>query len=140
MGYQYDTSAWPVVQFRFVGRMDVDDTNRYFEDADAIIQGHRRYVCLMDGSTMLVPEVEFVRRQAIWLREHRERMRAVNLGIAFVASSALIRGLVRAVLHLQPLAVPYESFADLESGMAWARTRAYEAGVSLLPPRDRVSQ
>lgn len=138
MGYQYDTSAWPVVQFRFIGRLDVNDSNRYFDDANAVIRSHRRYACVMDGSTMLLPEVEFVRRQALWLREHREQIRAVNVGIAFVASSALIRGLVRAVLHLQPLSVPYASFSELERGVAWARTRTYDAGVSLLPPPERV--
>jgi hypothetical protein len=124
MGYEFDTEAWPIVQFRFIGRLEPSDIERYFRDADEIVHGNRSYACVMDGLTMLIPEVEFVRRQAQWIRANDADMRRVNRGIAFIATSAVVRGLVRAVLHLSPIPVPYEVFSELGDGMAWARTRA----------------
>jgi hypothetical protein len=51
-------------------------------------------------------------------------VRQVNRGFAFVAPSAMIRGMVRAVLYIQPLPVPYAVFTELDEGIAWARERA----------------
>lgn len=134
--YEYDESAWPVVQFRFIGRLELPDIDRYFADGDAVVAGARSYACVMDGTAMLLPEVDFVRRQARWIREHQPQMRRVNRGVAFVTQSALIRGLVRAILHLQPLPVPYASFGDVEEAMAWAHVRAASPSRSLLPRED----
>jgi hypothetical protein len=130
MAYEYDISAWPVVQFKFVGRLDEADIERYFRDGDAIVRGDRSYACVMDGLAMLIPEVDFVRRQSQWIKRNEEDMRRVNRGIAFVATSAVVRGLVRAVLHLSPLPVPHAVFSELSEAMQWARQRAL---TSLVP-------
>jgi hypothetical protein len=124
VGYHYDTSEWPVVQFRFVGRLNTAEADRYFADADMLVSGGRAYCCVMDGSEMLMPEAEVVLRQTRWLRNHYELMSRVNRGVAFIAPSAVVRGLVRAVLHFQTLPCPHASFTELAAGLEWARLRA----------------
>lgn len=124
MGYRFNTESWPVVQFEFIGRLTSDEIDQYFADADALIVGDKPYACVMDGTHMLVPEAEFVRRQATWIRDHTAGMRRVNRGIAFVVRSTLIRGLVRAVMHFQDLPVSHEWFASLDEAMVWAGARA----------------
>jgi len=123
MGYTLDTQMWPIVHFKFIGHMTAAETDRYFNDSDAIVNGGRSYVCVMDGTEMLIPSVEFVRRQADWIRANREAMRRVNRGIVFVMTSAVIRGLVRAVMRFERMPVDYIACSKLEEGIAWARTR-----------------
>jgi hypothetical protein len=124
VSYEYDESEWPVVQFKFVGRLSDSELENYLRDADALVNGERTYACVMNGLDMLTPEIEFVRRQAKWIAHNAQAMRRVNRGIAMVSSSAMIRGLVRAVLHLQALPVPSQTFSELAEGIAWARALA----------------
>lgn len=121
MGYEFDTSEWPIVRFTFIDRLSVAETERYFEDADKLVHGTRSYACVMDGTDMLLPETPLVRRQALWIHANGEAMQRVVRAIAFITPSALVRGVVRAVLHFQTIPVPYASFSDLEEGVAWAR-------------------
>jgi hypothetical protein len=97
VGYVYDASAWPVVQFRFSGRLSAAENEQYFRDSDALLLAPPGFTCVMDGVGMQVPEVEFVRQQASWIRTHSEGIRQVNRGFALVAPSAMIRGRERAM-------------------------------------------
>jgi hypothetical protein len=124
VGYELDASGWPIAHFKFIGRLDDAEIERYFHDSDSLVAGSREYACVMDGTSMLVPEAEFVKRQALWIREHSDGMRRLNHGIAFVMPSALIRGLVRAVMYFQAIPVPYDMFNESGSALAWARERA----------------
>ena len=124
MGYRHHTDAWPVVRFEFIERLSSEDIAQYMADSDALVAGGKPFANVMDGSNMLLPEAEFVRRQAAWVRDHVEDMRRLNRGIAFVVRSTLIRGVVRAVMHFQAIPVPHEWFANLEDAMAWAANQA----------------
>lgn len=124
MGYELDATNWPILHFKFAGRLDQAEADRYFADGTALVTGGKPYVCVMDGTDMLTPQVEFVRRQAKWMDEHRVNMQQVNLGVAFILPSALIRGLVRAIVHYQDLPVPHVSFPDSASAWQWAERRA----------------
>ena len=129
MGYEYDDTEWPIVQFKFVGRLSSSELETYFRDADALVNGQRVYACVMNGVDMLLPEVEFVRRQAQWIERNAQAMRRVNRGIAMVTSSPVIRGLLRAVFHLQQLPVPSATFSEVAEGFAWARALTTEGTV-----------
>jgi hypothetical protein len=130
VGYTYDESEWPAAQFRFVGRPSSDEVEAYFRDISALVHGERPYACVINGLDMLIPEREFVRRQALWIQQNANDMRRVNRGVAFVLGSAMIRGLVRAVHHIQPAPVPSATFSELAEGIAWAREVATKAPVS----------
>jgi hypothetical protein len=127
MGYLYHAQRWPVVRFEFRGRLTADDMAAYIADSDALIAGGKPFANVMDGTNMLVPEIEFVRQQARWIRDNAEGMRRLNRGIAFVAPSTVIRGLVRAVMHFQALPVEYAWFANADEAMEWAGTRASDS-------------
>ena len=135
MGYVYDDSAWPVVQFRFSGRLTADENEHYFRDSDTLLQAPPGFTCVLDGVDMDLPEVDMVRQQASWIRANRDAIRRVNRGFALVAPSAVIRGMVRAVFHIQPLPVPYAIFAELDEGIAWARERAMSRVPTNFPMR-----
>lgn len=123
MPYRYHTDAWPVVRFEFIGRLSAEEITQYLADSDALIAGGKPFATVMDGSGMLLPEAEFVRKQAGWVRDHVEDMQRLNCGIAFVVRSTLIRGVVRAVMHFQEIPVPHAWFATLEDAMAWAASQ-----------------
>lgn len=119
----YDVGAWPVVHFRFKGRPSAAETDQYFRDSDKLLSAAPGFACVLDGVDMQMPEVDLVRRQATWIRANRETIRVVCRGFAIVAPSAVLRGMVRAVLHLQPLPVPHAVFSELDAGIDWAESR-----------------
>jgi hypothetical protein len=123
VAYELDRSEWPAVQFRFIGRLTAEEMQRYIADSEALLANGVPFACVMDGTRMLTPEIEFVRRQSQWIRENQVRMRRYNQGIAFVMPSALVRGLVRAVIYFQSMPVQHASFTTLEEGVAWAKQR-----------------
>ena len=60
LGYVYDDSAWPVVQFRFTGRLTALENEQSFRDADKLLLAPPGFTCVMDGVAMQMPEVETV--------------------------------------------------------------------------------
>jgi hypothetical protein len=123
MGYEFDTSAWPIVQFRFIGRLNPSEREQYLSDADTLIARDEVYGCVLDGRRMIMPDSELVRRQSQWIRDNREAMSRLNHGTAFITASAMIRGLVNAVLYFQPFPSPHAFFGTVPEGMSWVRAR-----------------
>ena len=121
MGYEFNTREWPVVHFRFFGRLQPDEREQYLSDADSLVLGNKPYVCILDGREMLTPDSDFIRRQAEWIRLNRETLTRLNRGTAFVTSSAMITGLVRAVFYFQPFPAPYAFFRTLPDAISWVR-------------------
>jgi hypothetical protein len=132
MGYIFDTSEWPIAQFRFIGRLNPTEREQYLSDADTLIARNEAYACVLDGRHMIMPDSELVRRQSQWIRDNRAAMARLNRGTAFITASAMIRGLVNAVLFFQPFPAPHAFFGTVPEGMSWARARL--DGEALKPP------
>ena len=121
VGYEFNTREWPVVHFRFFGRLQIAELDQYLTDADSVIAENKPYACILDGLEMLTPGSDFIRRQAEWIRINSETLTRLNRGTAFVTESAMIIGLVRAVFYFQPFPSPYAFFKALPDAMTWVQ-------------------
>ncbi len=71
--------------------------------------------------------------QAEWLKKHDARLREITLGSVFVIDSALVRGILTAILWLQPLAMPHEVCGTVEEALDWSAKRLKERNLALVP-------
>jgi hypothetical protein len=68
---------------------------------------------------MILPDSDLVRQQSEWIRVNREAVTRLNRGTAFITSSAMITGLVRAIFYFQPFPVPHAFFRNLPEAVSW---------------------
>jgi len=121
--FSADESEWPIVKLTIEGYFTPTDMREYFELADRLVGGDRRYAMVYDARNLKTPDAAFVRKQAQWTKANLEGMGRMNLGMAFVINNAMVRGFLRAVLYWQRLPVPHSVHDNLDSGLEWARER-----------------
>lgn len=126
---QVDTSAWPVLVFRFDGALTVDDVDVYNSALDtALAQGDRF------GAVMIVSPAyleagrngEVANKTMKWLKAHRPRLSAQCAGIATVITDDERREAYAQVADQQGEKIygcPVRTFATLEAAQAWLRAQ-----------------
>lgn len=82
------------------------------------------YVLIFDLSNSGVPNAVQRATLAAHIRKNKPRSRLWVRGVAVVASSPLVRGMLTAILWLEPLGVTHEVFATIIEARSWARPQA----------------
>ncbi len=121
MPVEYDDSMWPVVTLRMIDRLTESEEDEFIEFAMVPPRRHEPYVGLIDLVRAQTPSARFVRKQASAMARYEEAIATYCRGTAFVANSPMIRGAIRAVLHLQRLPCPRFVTATNDAAWAWAR-------------------
>lgn len=78
------------------------------------------------------------RTQAEWIRAHYQSLATGCAGTAFVAPTAILRGIITAVFWMQRLPYPYAVVATLSEAEAWCAGQLAASPKSIAPPR-RIS-
>ena len=74
------------------------------------------------------------RRQAHWIKQNEELLRRYSLGAALVIQSPIVRGMLKAILWIQPMPQPHAVFFNIEAALAWLRERVAQARASIVVP------
>ena len=116
---------WPIVCVRFPnGEISDEHFERYLEASRRLIDERPgAYGLLIDCGLRPHLTARQRARQAAYLDEHREQMVALCRGQAFVLTSALNRGFLRAIFWLSPPQVPYAIFETPSEARAWLRSK-----------------
>lgn len=95
------------------------------------LQAGRKSVVLLDlrNAGVLTPEQR--RSTAEWMKRVTDLFRRATFGTVFVVESALVRGVLTALLWFQPRGTPYEVVRDLDEAMRWAIACLDEAHVAV---------
>ena len=113
-----------VLVVRYGGRPDDVAFEDYLERYTALMSRGIPYASVystMPSSRM--PPVSYVKRQAAWMKEHSELAAKHCRGLAFALPSPLMRGVLRAVLAMQPLGAQHIIVDDEAEAIAWAKGR-----------------
>ena len=121
MPYALDDSRWPLVVLRVVGSITPAEEIEFTERSTRLPERGERYVVIVDLSEAGTPSPRFVRLQAKAQKLRADGLRTHCAGIAFVIGSPMLRGALRAILHLQSLPCPQMVVASLAQGHAWTR-------------------
>ena len=126
-----DDRHWPVVIFRFPDRITMPELEEYLAKMDRLIERGGRSAGLVLNQKLMTWEPAILRRQSAWMKANAERLREASLGVALVLSSPLQRGLLKAILWMQPMPQAHHVTADLDDALRWIGDRLHSAGLRL---------
>jgi hypothetical protein len=118
---QIDQRRWPIVVFTFRGVVTPAELEEYLQTSERILAKGERYAGVVLADEVKPLDVPLMRRQAAWIKEHEAALRRQSLGVAFVIGSPMIRGVLRAILWLQPMPQPHTLVSTEEEAIAWVR-------------------
>jgi hypothetical protein len=127
--------AWPLLTFVFRDHVSEADFDAYLTAYERVIARGDHWVSIFDARDVKPLEAKLVRRQAEWIKRHAEVLTARNLGIAFVIPSPMIRGVLKAILWLQPLPQQHVVVANMDAAHAWCELQLRGAGLQATRPQ-----
>ncbi len=126
-----DTSRHPIVTVRFSGYISEPEFDQYLAAMTNVINRYEKTLTILDARRAIRNPASQRKKQAEWLKTHEERLRQQSLGTVFVITSPFVRGVLTAILWLQPLPNEYAVVATLEEAEAWAARQLAAAGVAV---------
>lgn len=132
---EIDERQWPLVVFTFSGRVTAGEHDDYFARHEHLLAAEKPYVGLVLVHDLMPWEGAAIRREVVWMRENKHRVRRLCRGMALVLPSLWLKGLLRAVVWLEPIPHPHIVCATVEEAMVWLgeRLRALDANVTAEP-------
>lgn len=120
-----ERDRWPVLVVRMVGQPTDDEFAAYLDDYETIMSEHDRYgIVYVTMPDAPMTTSRHARMQAKWIAAHEEEIRQRCARVGFVLPSPLMRGVLRAILAMQSMPVPYRVFDDEELAIAWVNELA----------------
>lgn len=133
--FTLDDRHWPLAIIAVKGLLRGEEFERYLRSYDVLLaraaEEKGKYVLIFDalaGKTLELPEM---RLHAEWIKNNVERLQTYNLGVAFMISSAIVRGALKAILWLQPMPQPYTIVSTFDEALRWVEMRAQAGGIQL---------
>lgn len=132
-----DDSLWPLRRVRFVGTVPLPLYEDYLANTAERLRAGEKFVTLFDLREGAPPRPERRQRHIGWLEEHEALLREVQVGVAFIVTSPLIRLAMSTVFYFKPLPSPYVVTAREAEAMQWAISRLEEVGLAGAAQRVR---
>ncbi len=121
----------PLITFAFRDHVSDREFDEYLAFYDRLVARNEPWVSLFDAREVRPLESKQVWRQADWIKRNAAALRKLNLGIAFVIPSPVIRGVLKAILWLQPLPQPHVVVANMSAGYGWCELQLKAGGLAM---------
>jgi hypothetical protein len=123
-----DDSGFPIVRVTFTGSVSNEEFDEYLAGMSRMIGRRQPNVTILDARhSARTPAVQR-KKQADWIKQHEAELRRYSCGTAFVITSALIRGVLTAILWLQPMPQAHTVVGSLDEAERWARAQLDRRG------------
>ncbi len=130
-----DLARWPLVVYRFANEVTLSQLEAYLARQEEMLLRRERSASVVIVESLRMWETAVVRRQAAWIKEHEDELRRASLGVALVMTSPLARGMLKAVLWIQPMPQPHKICSTVEEALEWVRARFAEARIPVDLPK-----
>jgi hypothetical protein len=128
-----DTSMRPTLVVTFDGEVDDQAFATYIADYRRELDREERYAAILDARRAgLTPSTQR-RMQAEMMKEYRDRIASLSVGVCFVIDKPIVRGILTAVLWLQPMPTAHSIEKSLDDAVTWSNARLATAGLSPHP-------
>jgi len=131
---EVDDRYWPLVVFRFSGEVSLPELNEYLERQDELLSRKQMMGSIVLTDNLRMWEAAVLRRQAEWIKQHLEALRRYSIGVGLIIQSPVVRGMLKAVLWIQPMPQPHLVCATVEEALTWLRPRFLAAHVNVELP------
>jgi hypothetical protein len=129
-----DERLWPLVIYRFRGLVSMDEMNQYLARQDVLLARNTPTLSLVIATETKLWETPVLRRQADWIKQNQDLLRRYSLGAALVIQSPIVRGMLKAILWIQPMPQPYAVFSTVEGALGWLREQLAKAKAQIVVP------
>ncbi len=129
-----DVSRRPLITVTFDGLATDAEFDAYLDQmTEMVLARKERTVTILDARASGRAPATQRKKQADWLKEHDADLRRYSLGTAFVITSPLVRGVLTAILWVQPMATAHVVVASMDAAERWAAEQLRSAGLSVPP-------
>jgi SpoIIAA-like len=118
----FDHSQAPVIVIHLHGEMTDDEFRDYLAETLRIMLASDKIVLMVDAREAAGASRAQRRMQADWMKANETVTKAHVVAMVFVVNSAFIRGILTAILWLQPLPIPHQVFKKMPDAMSWAHS------------------
>src|SRR5437868_3691747 len=129
-----DDRYWPLVLFRFSGHVSLKELDEYLARQDVLLGRHQMTGSLVLSDNLKMWETAVLRRQADWIKSNYDLLQRYSVGAALVLQSPLVRGMLKAILWIQPMPQPHLVCSNVDEGLRWLRSRFLAANVNVQLP------
>lgn len=128
---EFDDTQWPLVIVTFEGVSTEPEFDDYLRRMSGYLARKETIATVLDATRAGPTPPTQRRKQAEWMRENEAVLRRQSAGTAFVISSAVVRGVLTAILWLQPIPQEHVVVATRAEGIRWAREQLRKRGVNV---------
>ena len=128
MPIRIDESGAPLMLAEFVDDIRYDDAVQFTKWMQGNFDRGRLVAMLMDVAQAKPPEARVLNVFGDFAKVHVADDRRVNAGFAYVATSMLVKVVLKGFFALQPPSVPYTVVGSRDEAVAWCRQRLAERG------------
>jgi hypothetical protein len=121
MPFEYDDSQWPITILTAIDEASSDEVIRYLEIQDKVLERKQPHVLIWDARQAKMLEPMQRKRLSTWILENKVALGEYRIGFAFVSSSLVIRGFLKAVHWVTAPPFPTKLFKELEDALTWAK-------------------
>jgi hypothetical protein len=117
-------AEWPLLIVRISGTQTDHEFETYLKEYLGYLRRGQRYaVVFVTAPDTPMTKSRHARMQADWIKENRPELGKHCAGLAFVLPSAVMRGVLRAILSMSPLPAPFTVASSEEEGRLWAQAQ-----------------
>ncbi len=133
MPIQVDQSYLPAILVSYEGAPTDEEFDAHLETLRASLTARdaRPRVVITDATLSEPAPATQRRRQAAWMKENAPLLRRLMIGCAFVIPSPVVRGILTAILWVQPLPSPHVVCATLDEALDWTDEKLRASGLAL---------
>lgn len=134
-----DDTRWPLVVLTAVGDQTEAEFEAFLAESDALLRRRQPYGVIFDGRRAAPISPKLRQRMVRWLVRNDALLRFYVVASSVVMSTALQRGVFRAILWMRPLPFPYSIDTSLEDAREFVCARLAARGLPSPLPFDRAS-
>jgi hypothetical protein len=124
-----DETRFPIVVVEFFGTPTDRQFGEYLTGMTQVLDRASPYALIMDATRSTSTPAKQRSLQAEWMKANHAKLERYSVGTAFVMTSPVVRGMLTAILWLQPLAAPHTVVATRREADVWVREQLRRAGV-----------
>jgi hypothetical protein len=111
------------------GVVDAARFDAYISEFETLLERNERFAAVFDARHARPLDVRLVEKKAKWMDDNAQRLKRLNVGIAFVIPSPMIRGVLQAILWLHPIPQPYNVCDAMPQALDWIARRLRQNGL-----------
>lgn len=123
---------------RFFGVPSDERIQEYLDWMTSGLRAARGTALILDATHSSLSHPGFIRRQASWIKQHRQLIVDRSYGTALVLDGAVLRFTLSSILLVAPSPAPMLVHSRLEESLGWAKSVLKERGHAMPPEPFRL--